>query len=259
MPLNLKPLRLFLTSFVVLLLLITAGGRRLCQTTLAVQSPAAQKRSPTEILEATADTGKQLLAALRQYTYYAEVTIETVSQSDTITGKFYRFSLISYDQDGNRQEKIVENTSTLPKDIYIGTSTANNLVRVYQFFITPDALNQYEFNYVGRERVDELNTYVFDVEPKVKLPDPEKSQERYLKGRVWIDDQDLCIVKVAGVALPEPSAHRTPRFETYYQNHDKFWFPNYATADDTIRMGRYATRVIVKVRFINYKKANANR
>jgi len=259
MPFNLKPLRLSLPSFIVLLLLISEGGGLGCQMTMAWPSPPAQKRSPTEILAATADTGKQLMAAMRQYTYSAEVTIETVSQSDTITGKFYRFSQISYDQDGNRQEKIVENTSTLPKDIYIGTSTANNLVRVYQFFITPDVLNQYEFNYVGRERVDELNTYVFDVQPKVKLPDPEKSQERYLKGRVWIDDQDLCVVKVTGAAVPEPSTHRTPRFETYYQNHDKFWFPTYATADDTIRMGRYTTRVIVKVRFINYKKANANR
>ena len=255
----LKPRRYFLTPLVVLLLLMTMSGRPGCPTTRAWQSPSAQKQSPDEILAVAAATGKQLLAALRQYSYYAEVTIETVSQSDTITGKFYRFSRISYDAGGNRQEKIVENTSTLPKDIYIGTSTANNLVAVYQFIITPEALNQYEFNYVGRERVDELNTYVFDVTPKVKLPDADKSQERYLKGRVWIDDQDLCIVKVAGVALPEPSAHRTPRFETYYQNHDKFWFPAYATADDTVRLGRYTTRVIVNVRFINYQKANANR
>jgi hypothetical protein len=254
-----KPRHDFLPSFIVLLLLMTMSGGPGCPATRAWQVPATQKPSPDEILAAAAETGRRLVAALRQYTYFAEVTIETVSQSDTITGKFYRFSRIAYDAGGNRQEKVVENTSTLPKDIYIGTGTANNLVAVYQFIITPEALNQYEFNYVGRERVDELNTYVFDVKPKVKLPDPDKSQERYLKGRVWIDDQDLCVVKVAGEALPEPSAQRTPRFETYYQNHDKFWFPTYATGDDTIRMGRYRTRVIVKVRFINYQKAAANR
>ncbi|HKP87212.1 MAG TPA: hypothetical protein VJZ26_14000 [Blastocatellia bacterium] len=224
----------------------------------ASKPQADQKQSPAEILAASAERGRQLLAALRGYTYYAELTIQTVSQADTITGKYYRFSQISFDRDGNRQEKVLENTSTLPKDVYIGTNSAFNLVRVYQFFITPETLSQYELSYVGREKIDDLNTYVFDVKPRVKLPDPDKSNERYLRGRVWVDDQDLCVVKVAGEALPEQSAHRTPRFETYFQNYDKYWFPAYASADDTVRMGRYATRVVVKVRFTSYKKVTAN-
>jgi hypothetical protein len=218
---------------------------------------APQNPSPAEILSAAADRGKELMAALRDYTYYAELTIQTVSQSETITGKFYRFSQVSYDRDGNRQEKILENTSTLPKDVYIGNNAANNLTRVYHFIITPETLNQYELNYVGRERIDELNTFVFDVRPKIKMPDPEKSSERYLKGRVWIDDQDLCVVKVAGEALPEQTAHRTPKFETYFQNYDKYWFPAYTSADDSIRVGRRLTRVIVNARFTSYKKVSA--
>ncbi len=218
----------------------------------------AQAPAPSETLATAAEKGKQLLAALRGYTYYAELTIETVSQADIVTGKYYRFSQISFDRDGNRQEKIFDNTSTLPESVYIGTNAANNLTRVYQFIISPEILNQYEFNYVGREKIDELNTYVFDVKPKVKMPDPDKSNERFLKGRVWIDDQDLCVVKVAGEALPEQSAHRTPRFETYFQNYDKYWFPAYASADDTVRMGKHSTRVIVKVRFTSYKKVNTN-
>lgn len=218
----------------------------------------AQTPSPSERLAAAAEKGRQLLEALRGYTYYAELTIETVSQADTITGKYYRFSQISFDREGKRQEKIFDNTSTLPESVYIGTNAAHNLTRVYQFIISPETLSQYEFNYVGREKIDELNTYVFDVKPKIKMPDPDKSKERYLKGRVWIDDQDLCVVKVSGEALPEQSAHRTPKFETYFQNYDNYWFPAYASADDTVRMGRQSTRVIVKVRFTSYKKVNTN-
>lgn len=220
---------------------------------------ALQKPSPPETLAAAAERGKALLAALRNYTYYAEITIQTVSQSDTITGKYYRFSQISFDRDGNRQEKILENTSTLPRDVYIGTNTANNLTRVYQFMVTPESLNQYELTYVGRERIDELDTLAFDVRPKVKLPDPDKSDDRYLKGRIWIDEQDLCVVKIAGQALPEQGSHRTPKFETYFQNHDKYWFPAFTSADDSIRVGRYFTRVVVTVRFTGYKKVIANR
>jgi len=151
---------------------------------------------------------------------------------------------------------VLENTSTLPADVPIGTQTANNLPRVYQFIVSPETLNQYELNYVGRERIDELDTLVFDVKPKIKLPDPDKSDDRYLNGRVWIDEQDLCVVKVSGYALPQPSARRTPKFETYFQNYDRYWFPAYTSADDTIKVGRYLTRVVVNVRFTGYKKAS---
>lgn len=220
-------------------------------------SGSAQDRpAPERILSATAENGRRLTAALTEYTYYAELTLETVSDADIVTGKYYRFSQISFDGEGNRREKVFEDKSTLPKDAYISSNAANNLTRVYQFIITPETFSDYEIAYVGRERVDELDTYVFDVKPKVKMPDPEKSADRYLKGRVWIDDRDLQVVKVAGEALPEQRAHRTPRFETIFQNYDKYWFPAYTSADDSIRVGRRQTRVIVTVRFTGYRKAN---
>jgi hypothetical protein len=213
-----------------------------------------QKREPDEVLAAASEGGKKLTAALHDYTYYAELTIETLSQADTITGKYYRFSQISFGADGTRQEKVFEDKSTLPKEVYIGTNAANNLTRVYQFMITPETLSQYDFNYVGRERIDEVNTIVFDVRPKIKMPDPAKSRERYLKGRVWIEDRDLQVVKVAGEALPEQSSHRTPKFETYFQNYGDYWFPAYTSADDGVRVGDRFARVRVNVRFTGYKR-----
>jgi len=220
-------------------------------------SRALQNPSPAEILSTAAERGKAALSALRNYTYYAELTIQTVSQSDTITGKYYRFSKVSFDREGNRQERTLENTSTLPTDVHIGTNTADNLARGYQFVLTPETLRQYELNYVGRERIDELDTFVFDVTPKIKMPDPDKSGDRYLKGRVWIDEQDLSLVKVAGEPLPERGSRRTPKFETYFQNQDKYWFPASTFADDSILVGLYFTRVLVNVRFTGYKKVSA--
>ena len=220
-------------------------------------SRASQKESRSKILAAVAERGRALVAALRGYSYFAEVTIQTVSQADTITGKYYRFSRISFDREGTQQEKVIENTATLPKDIYIGTEDANNLIRIYQFILTPETLNLYEMSYVGREQIDELNTLVFDVKPKIKNPDSNKSRERYLKGRVWIDDRDLCVVKVVGEALPERRGHRTAKFETYFQNYDSFWFPAYTSAVDIIRTGDYFNPVVVNLRFTGYKKMNA--
>ena len=211
--------------------------------------------SPAEIIAASAEKGRALRAALRDYSYFAEVTIQTVSQADTISGKFYRFSEITFDNTGARQERVIDNSSTLPDELHIGSSTANNLIQVYQFVITPESMRDYEFTYVGREQVDELNTYVFDVQPRVKVHDADKDGERYLRGRVWIDQQDLCVVKVEGRVLPEESGHQASKFETYYQNVDQFWVPTYVTATDRIRAGKYWTRVVVKVRFTNFKRA----
>lgn len=221
------------------------------------ESQAPQDRSPSEILASVAQRGEALLSALRNYSYFSELTIETVSQSDTVTGKYYRFTQVSFDPEGKRQEKVLEQTSTLPVDVTIGATTANNLTRIYQFVVTRETLIRYDLNYVGRERVDELDTFVFDVNPKIKVLDSDKSDDRYLKGRVWIDQQDLCVVKVSGQALPAPSSHRTPKFETYFQNHDEFWFPGFASADDSIKIGRYVTRIVVKLRFTGYKKVSA--
>jgi hypothetical protein len=218
--------------------------------------PLPQKPSPSEILSAAAQRGKALLEALRDYSYYTELAIETVSQSDTITGKYYRLSQISFDRVGNRQEKVLENSSSLPPDVRIGSDTADNLTRVYQFIVTPETINQYDFNYVGRERIDELDTLVFDVGPGAKLRDLDKRGARYLKGRVWIDEQDLCAVKVAGQVLPDQGSRRTPQFETYFQNHNKYWFPAYTSADDSVRVGRYFTRVLINLRFTGYKKVS---
>jgi hypothetical protein len=220
----------------------------------AIPLRVQQKREPSEILAAAAENGKRVSAALRNYTYYSELTIETVSQADTVSGKYYRFSQISYDPGGTRRERVVEDKSTLPRDVHIGTSTANNLIRIYQFMLTPETLSQYEFNYVGRERIDELNCFVFDVRPTVKMPDPDKNSERYLRGRVWIDEQDLQVVKAAGEALPEQTRRRTPRFETYFQNYADGWFPAYTSADDGVRVEDRFARIIVKLRFTGYKK-----
>lgn len=258
MGINEKVLRFFCASIALSLGLSAATGQR-AQSATVLPPPssvrASQKLSTQEILQAAAANGKLALAALREYTCFADLTIETVSQADTITGKYYRLTEVSFDRDGNRQERNIETTSTLPKDIYIGASTANNLIRIYQFTLTPETLDHYEFSYVGREQVDELSTHVFDVQPKVKISDSDNAQERYMRGRIWIDDQDLSLVKVTGEALPEQKGRRTPRFETYFQNQDRYWFPSYATGDDRIQVGKYPTRVMVKLRFTGYRKA----
>ncbi|MBO0237265.1 hypothetical protein, partial [Vibrio parahaemolyticus] len=68
---------------------------------------------------------------------------------------------------------------------------------VNPFAIEPSAIPQYNFTYIGKEKIDELDLFVFDVTPKV-IPDPKKSTQRLFIGRIWVDDKDLMIVKSKG-------------------------------------------------------------
>ena len=57
-------------------------------------------------------------------------------------------------------------------------------------------------------------------------------KERFFQGRIWVDDQDLQIVKARGKGVPE-GRERFPTFETYREQIDgRFWFPTYTFADD---------------------------
>ena len=111
---------------------------------------------------------------------------------------------------------------------------------------------------MGKEHIDELDLYVFDVTPKV-MPDP-KSKLRLFSGRVWVDDHDLMIVKTKGKAVPEWKNNRFPVVETYRENIDgKYWFPTYVYADDELVFEKGNTvHIRMKVTYTNYKLAHSD-
>ena len=65
----------------------------------------------------------------------------------------------------------------------------------------------------ANNRLDELNTYVFDVAPK-KI---EKNQ-RYFQGRIWVDEKDFGIVKTDGKAVPDIQKQRQENIFSAFRN-----------------------------------------
>ena len=74
----------------------------------------------------------------------------------------------------------------------------SDLEKRLPFVLTIDDIPQYNIKYLGQQKQDELNTYVFDVGPKAI----EKNQ-RYFEGRIWVDDHDFQIVKTYGKSVPD--------------------------------------------------------
>jgi TonB family protein len=87
------------------------------------------------------------------------------------------------------------------------------------------------------------------------MPDPKKTKDRLFLGRVWVDDQDLQIVKAKGKAVPETKTNKFPVVETYREQIDgKFWFPTYVYADDDLIFDNGTdVRIRMQVKYTDYK------
>jgi hypothetical protein len=190
--------------------------------------------------------------ALNAYAFRRVATVQTIGMGGQVTGEYHRESQFVFAERGERFEKITHFPQPTLTEITMTQEDLEDLGGVQPFALEASKINLYNFNYVGKERLDELDTYVFDVQPKVV---PKKVSERFFQGRIWVDDRDLQIVKVRGKGVPE-GKQRFPTFETYREQIDgKYWFPTYTYADDELVFPKGQTvHVRMRVRYTDYKR-----
>jgi len=192
--------------------------------------------------------------ALNVYVFNRFATIQTVSMlGGQITGTYRRDSFLAFNEAGERFEKILFAPVSTLTEITISAADIDNLGGIDPFAIEPKVADQYQFTYVGKEHIDELDLFVFDVGPKV-VPDAKKGVAKYFSGRIWVDDKDLMIVKSKGKAIPE-GKERFPVMETYRENVDgRYWFPSLSTSDSELVFDNgQVVKMKVRVRYNDYK------
>jgi len=188
------------------------------------------------------------------FTYTQDVTFQTIDQDGQVDGEFDEVRDILFTPDGKRFDKVTFAPVTTIQRLIMTQQDFDDIEKVWPFVMTSAELPKYDVKYVGREHVDELDTYVFDLEPK-KL---EKGQ-RYFRGRVWVDDKDLQIVKTSGTStglLKKKEDQAFPHFENYRENIEgHYWFPTYTRADDVLhfKLGD-DVHVRIAVHYTNYKR-----
>ena len=228
-----------------------------CLPVCAYQAGSSQKAgapSIAEVVRRFAEAETQNRIARNNYAFTQDFDLITLGESGSVTGRFHRVSDIVLDDRSNRIEKITFFPPSTLTSLQITNEDMQDLAGVQPFALAAEDLPKYQINYVGKEKLDELNTYIFDVKPKSMV-----KGERYLEGRVWVDDQDLQIVKVKGQAVPEVGDQKFPHFESYRENIDgRFWFPTYIYADDVLDFKKGSSvHLRMVVRFTNYKKFSA--
>ena len=209
------------------------------------------------IIQAFTQKESDFHRALLEYAFKRDALIQRVGDGglgEQVTGEYHRVSHFTFDDSGNRFEKI----DYFPMASFEGVTQEDieDLGGVNPFALESTKAGQYDFKYVGKERIDELDLYVFDVSPKV-MPDPKKTKERFFLGRIWVDDHDLQIVKSKGKGVPETKKNKFPNVETYREQIDgKYWFPTYSYADDELVFDSgEVLRLRIRVKYADYQRA----
>ena len=197
--------------------------------------------------------------ALGAYAFNRKAEIQTIGMGGQISGAYRRDSFLTFSQDGRRVEKILFAPIPTLKEIAITAEDLENLNGVDPYAIDPKTVALYNFSFVGKEKIDELNLYVFDVAPKV-MPDPKKTKQTLFSGRVWVDDQDLQIVKSKGKAVPETKQNKYAVIETWRENIEgKYWFPSFSTSDDELIFDNgNVVKLRIRVRYSNYTQGRTD-
>jgi hypothetical protein len=201
----------------------------------------------------SANEGQFRDALASTYAFDRSATVSTIGMGGQITGVYRRDSFMTFAQDGRRFERIVYAPVSTLTEISMTPEDLEDLGGVNPFALEPRNIPLYNFTFLGKEKIDELDLYAFEVEPKV-MPDPKKGT-RLFTGRVWVDDRDLMIVKTKGKGVPETKKNKFPIVETWRDSIDgKYYFPVLSLADDEIVFDSgQVVRLKMRVKYENYR------
>jgi hypothetical protein len=187
---------------------------------------------PAEIIQRFSARETELQEALTHYTWRRQVRVQTLNDvSHAVDGEWYEVDDVLLAPDGSRVEKTVDAPPSTLRRIMLSPSDLHDLQHGYVFVLTTADLPTYNISYVGRQQVDEIYCYVFDVSPRQIRKD-----HRYLLGRIWVDDHDFQIVITNGRLGPDDTKKgqedlHTP-FMTWREPIDgRYWFPTYVRGE----------------------------
>lgn len=220
-------------------------------------TPGITKDQPSipvdQIIQKFAERETEFKAERDNFTYTQDFVVQTLDNGGQPDGEYRMTTDITYPE-GKRNENVTYAPAPTLERVMLSEQDLDDLRNVQPFVLTTTDLPKYTITYVGREKIDELGTYVFDVGPKTI----EKNQ-RYFQGRIWVDDRDLEIVKTYGKAVPDirkgGNENVFPRFETYRENIEgNYWFPTYTHADDVLHFRSGDVRIRMIVHYSDYKR-----
>jgi len=236
----------------VILAFLSSGAVCMAQvpTQPPSQPPANREIAPEEVIKEFSKRETEFYEAWMQYTYRQRASIAILSvDSEKSNEHMTIVSDVVFRDDGTREVKVVQRNGFL-RSVFWSESDTEVLNNLQPFALTVKDLPLYDLKYQGKEKVDELNCHVFAVKPKST-----KGGRLYFQGKIWVDDQDLQIVRTVGRPVPQKRDNQFPEFETIRQMvDDKYWFPVWTHADSTLQFDVLKVHIEETITYDNYKK-----
>jgi hypothetical protein len=202
--------------------------------------------------------------ARQNYIFRQSVKVQTLADgNNSVDGEYQQVTDVTFNREGRREERVVFAPQNTLERVMMSPADMQDIEHRLPFVLTTADLPQYDVVYLGRQKVDELDTYVFSAGPKVL-----EKNKRYFQGKVWVDQTDFQIVLVNGKNVPDDKrkGHEdlSPPFTTYYEQIDgQYWFPTYTKAEGNLHFaaqdGAMAQDVHIRtiVKYSDYKRFRA--
>ncbi len=220
----------------------------------ATQKPDPSPAEIENIIQKFADKESEFATARGNYTYRQTVKLQEYDEGGAPGGRFDLVSDIIFTPEGRRTERVVRAPAPTLRLILMSPEDEKDIRDVLPFVLTAKEISNYSVRYLGRDNADEISCFVFAVKPKTM-----EAGKRYFTGEIWVDDQDLQIVKTYGRSnglLKKGTDQQFPKFETYREQIDgKYWFPTYTIANSTLHFkDGQSPRVRQSVKYEDYKQ-----
>ena len=137
---------------------------------------------PDQIIAKFAAKETEFQDALNHYTYRRVARVQTIDDDNKVDGDWYEVDDVIFTPDGRRTEKTVFAPESTLQRVIMTPSDMQDIQHGYSFVLTTDAIAAYDVKYVGRQQVDEVQCYVFDVNPK----EIKKGTRYFLGGSGWM-------------------------------------------------------------------------
>jgi hypothetical protein len=215
---------------------------------------------PDDIIKKFAAKESEFQEALNHYTYRRVAKVQTIDDDNKVDGEYYEVDDVIFDPDGKRTEKVVFAPGSTLQRVMMSPSDFQDIQHGYPFVLTSEEVGEYNIKYVGRQKVDEVDCFVFDVSPKQI-----EKNKRYLDGRIWVDATDLQIVVTNGRMVPDDTRKGKedlhPPFMTWREQVDgHYWFPVYTKGEGILHFsggyGYMAQDVHIRdiIKYTDYKR-----
>ena len=227
-------------------------------------SPPKDGLTPEQVIEKFGQRETAFARARDEYTFRESVKVQTISDTTgQPDGTYQQVTDIVLTEDGHPAEHVVFAPQNTLERVTMSQADFDDIAHRLPFVMTAKDLPDYNLTYLGRQKVDDLDTYVFDCQPKVI----EKGR-RYFQGKIWVDQLQFEIVLITGKNVPDDvnpkHADLSPPFSTYYQEVDgDNWFPVYTKGEGILHFppqnGALSEDIHMRyvVRYEDYKRFHA--